>query len=73
MFTDVTFLETMKNNSLSKGRSRGVTHAKKSRPGLEKSNHQIKLDSLYLYYTTPQNKSIIVFQMEDNEVNLNFT
>lgn len=34
----VTFLETMKNISLSKGRGRGVTHAKKSRPGLEKSN-----------------------------------
>lgn len=57
----VTFVETMKNISLSKGRGKGVTHARKSRPGLEESNHQIKLDSLDLILS-PKIKVLLFFK-----------
>ena len=43
----IRFLEAKKNIKLSKG-GKGVKCTKKNKPGLEKSNHQIKLDSLDL-------------------------
>lgn len=57
----VTFIETVKNISLSKGRGKGETHARKSRPGLEKSNHQIKLGSLDLILS-PKIKVLLFFK-----------
>lgn len=62
MFTVVTFLETVKNISLSKGKGKGLTHAKKSRPGLGETNHQIKLDSLDHVILSQKIKGLLFFK-----------
>ena len=48
----IRFLEAKKNIKLSKG-GKGVKCTKKNKPGLEKSNHQIKLYSLDLIKLPP--------------------
>lgn len=58
----VRFMEKKKNIKLSKERGKGVTHAKKNRPGFGKSNHQIKLDSLNLIILSQDIKVLLFFK-----------
>ena len=52
---------------------KGVKCTKKNKPGFEKSNHQVKLDSLDLIKLTPTLDIKAVFQIEDNELSLNWS